>query len=186
MKKIILALLIIPILILSQEISIQPYLQNLGSNSVTIMWESNSDSDNYIKWGENINFENTTYGTSQISELPYYIHTVTIENINPNTHYYYKAGQNNQNSNIYDFYTTALSSDEQSINIIAMSDMQIDSSNPNKFYEIIHDGVINYIQSQDGSINETIDMVLIPGDLVENGNVYETFLSHAYADAYEC
>ena len=184
MKKIILALLIIPILILSQEISIQPYLQNLGNNSVTIMWESNSDSDNYIKWGENINLENTTYGTSQISELPYYIHTVTIENINPNTHYYYKAGQNNQNSNIYDFYTTTLTSDEQSINIIAMSDMQIDSSNPNKFYEIIHDGVINYIQSQDGSLNETIDMVLIPGDLVENGNVYEQWKEDFFSQSH--
>ena len=165
---------LLPIFIISQEISIEPYLQNLGNNSVTIMWESNSNANNYIEWGEDINLENTTYGTSEISLLPYYIHTVTIENINPNTHYYYRAGQNNQKSNIYDFYTTSISSDEKSINIIAMSDMQKDSSNPNKFYEIIHDGIISYIQNQENSpLNEAIDMILIPGDLVDNGNEHE-------------
>ena len=146
MKKNILIALILPLFIISQEISIQPYLQNIGNNSATIMWESNSDANNSVQWGVNINTENITYGSLQMSQLPYYIHTVVLEDLNPNTHYYYKVSQNNQSSEIFDFYTTAINTDEKSTNIVAMSDMQMDSSNPNKFYEIIHDGIISYIQ----------------------------------------
>ena len=73
-------------------------MQNVGNNSATIMWESNSDANNYVQWGENIDLENTTYGTIEVSIPPYYIHTVTIENLTPNTHYYYKISQNNENS----------------------------------------------------------------------------------------
>ena len=35
-----------------------------------------------------------------------------------------------------------------SFRIVAMSDMQKDGANPNKFHEIIHDGVIDYLSDQ--------------------------------------
>ena len=53
MKKITFFILL-SYLCLSQELSIQPYLQNIGTNSATIMWESNvnpfENSFNYIQW----------------------------------------------------------------------------------------------------------------------------------------
>ena len=57
--------------------------------------------------------------------------------------------------------------------MIIMSDMQTDSSFPNKFHEVVHTGVLNYVQEKyTGELNENINLVLIPGDLVYNGLNY--------------
>ena len=68
--------------------------------------------------------------------------------------------------------TTSSALDEKSINIIAMSDMQIDTEHPDKFAEI-NSGIINYFnQNYIGPVNQNLDLVLIPGDLVKTGSNY--------------
>ena len=53
------------------------------------MWESNvnpfENSFNYIQWGENTSLESTSYGIYDSSVPPYYIYSVTLEDLNPNT-----------------------------------------------------------------------------------------------------
>ena len=66
--------------------------------------------------------------------------------------------------------------------MIAMSDMQRDGAFPNKYHEIIHDGIINYLDTEfEGTLIDNLALVLIPGDLVVNGNNYasweETFFT---------
>ena len=187
MKKITFFILL-SYLCLSQELSIQPYLQNIGTNSATIMWESNvnpfENSFNYIQWGENTNLESTSYGIYDSSVPPYYIYSVTLEDLNPNTKYYYRVPQIYQNTEIYNFNTNSVSSDEESISIIAMSDMQMDQTNPNKFNQIVNQGIINYIQTNyTQEINEKIDLILIPGDLVENGNNHQQWQDDFFAQS---
>src|SRR5690606_19765883 len=64
--------------------------------------------------------------------------------------------------------------DNQSFNIIAMSDMQRDRNQPDKFSEIINEGIIKYLEQNYGkTISDNLALVLIPGDLVPNGANYK-------------
>ncbi len=174
MKNLILILLLIPILLLSQSILVKPYLQNASYNSIVIMWEIDQNENGHIEWGETENLGNITTANSENSESGNYIFTTTINDLNPNTRYYYKSVNGNTFSELYSFYTEDITSNEASTKMIVMSDMQKDSNFPNKFYEVVHDGILNYVLTNlNGNINEEINLILIPGDLVENGLSYE-------------
>lgn len=162
-----------PVLLLSQNILINPYLQNVSSSSIVIMWEVDQNENGYVEWGTSENFGNTTDATSQNSESGNYILTATLNQLNPNTKHYYRIVSGNTYSEMYSFYTENTTNNEASTKMIAMSDMQLDGSYPNKFYEVVHDGILTYVENKfGGEVNESIDLILIPGDLVDNGLSY--------------
>jgi len=157
----------------SQNFTIQPYLQNANPNSITIMWEFSEWDTSYVEWGTTtalLNMDTTTY---EFSLWPAYIFTTKLNGLQANTQYFYQVTTGDSSSSVFDFYTPANSSDEKSINIVAMSDVQTDGNNPTKFTEIINDGIIDYVQNNyGGNTNENLDLVLIPGDLVNLGTNY--------------
>ena len=129
--------------------------------------------DGYVEWGISESLQNTTYANSESSESGNYIFTATLNELTPNTKYYYRVVNENTYSDTYSFYTEDIINNEASTKMIAMSDMQTDASFPNKFYEVVHDGVLTYVENEfGGEINESINLVLIPGDLVSNGLSY--------------
>ena len=112
-----------------------------------ILWETDSASHPIVEWGLSPFLTESTVGTSFPNYGNSEIHTVELINLDPNTRYYYRVvvGDYESYSSLHDFITPPEPSSEASFKIIAMSDMQRDGSNPNKFDEIIHDGVIDYI-----------------------------------------
>ena len=59
--------------------------------------------------------------------------------------------------------------------------MQRDGSNPNKFDEIIHDGVIDYLSDEySDDIAGELAMVLVTGDLVVTGPTYNQWPDHFF------
>ena len=177
MKKIKLYIFLIFVIniLFSTEIVVNPYLQNATPNSIKILWETDSDSQTIVEWGISPFLTESTTGTSFLNYGNSKIHTVELINLNPDTRYYYRVvvGNYESYSELHDFITPPNPSSEQSFKIIAMSDMQQDGSNPNKFDEIIHDGVINYISEQySDNLAKELAMVLVPGDLVVTGNSY--------------
>ncbi len=154
---------------LSQQI-IQPFLQNLSANQVSIVWEANSCNSGELLWGEN-NQSNAINYSSVLSLNNSCIHTVKIDNLIPNTVYNYKAINGSYSSKTLSFKTPFSDSSEESIRFIAISDMQKDNSHPDVFEKIVNDGIINYIESNfTGTLSHNLQMVLIPGDLVDDGN----------------
>ena len=117
-------------IIYSLDLTIEPYLQNATINSINILWETDLDTDSIIEWGESIFLLNTTQGYSFTSYGTAQIHTVSLINLLPDTKYYYRVLYGEYSSDIYNFKTPPESSSENSFRIVAMSDMQRDSSNP--------------------------------------------------------
>ncbi|MDC0230455.1 fibronectin type III domain-containing protein [Aureispira] len=155
----------------AQNIIVQPYLQNATANSMTIMWESTNCDPGMIDWGTSNSLGNSTAASSLNSHGTACIYTANLIGLQAETTYYYQVSSGTMLSPLYTFITPALRENESSVNLVAMSDMQKDNSNPDKFHQITNKGIIDHITSTyTGDVNENLQLILIPGDLVDNGN----------------
>ena len=161
-------------IILSQNFLVQPYLQNVDTSEVTIMWETDVAGAAFVEWGTTpFDLINTQNSSSQVGNQNSRIHTATIANLNSDSKYYYKVITNSGSStSLYNFKTYQHYNAESSTRLAAISDMQRDGSNPNVFQEIIEDGIIEIVQTGTSDINDELDALLIPGDLVTTGGTY--------------
>ena len=157
----------------AQNITILPYLQDAHPTSIYIMWETDADEESIVEWGFDDQLGNETIGVAYTSEGTNLVHEVQLENLEPFTHYHYRVRTGNAVSSIYGFKTPPLPSADEDVRIVAMSDMQQDGAFPNKFEEIVEDGVIDYLQDEfGGELIDNLALVMIPGDLVTNGNSF--------------
>jgi len=137
------------------------------------MWETDMGEESIVEWGLTDALGNTTSGTSFTSWLSNRIHEVHLQGLSSFTHYHYRVKTGTAVSAINHFKTPPFASENENFRIVAMSDMQRDNSQPDKFHEIINDGVIDYItELTGGEIYENLALVMIPGDLVPNGLSY--------------
>ncbi|MEX0359509.1 MAG: fibronectin type III domain-containing protein, partial [Allomuricauda sp.] len=169
----------------SPEFLIQPYLQDAEPNSITIMWETNQGEESIVEWGKTPKVGKKARGTSEdINFSQARVHTVKLTGLDRFTMYYYRVKTGNLRSDIFQFKTPPFPSDNESFNIVAMSDMQYDHNYPNKFREMVNDGVLSYIQKTFGeNVPDNLAMVLVPGDLVENGSKYHQWKDHFFNPA---
>lgn len=155
----------------AQSILVKPYLQNVSANSITIMWEANGCNSGLVNWGVTNSLGNITVASSLSSEGTACVYTAKLTGLLEQTKYYYNVASGSNFSSTYNFFTSALAEMEVSVNLVAMSDMQKDNSNSTKFNEIVNDGILEYVSSRyTGDVNENLQLVLIPGDLVDDGN----------------
>lgn len=162
-----------PAIIAAQAIRVQPYLQDAEPTRMSILWETTSGTESLVQYGTTTALGNDALGTSFTSSGTNQIHTVTINGLSPATRYHYRVVTGAAQSSIRSFRTPALQAAESGTNIVAMSDMQRDSGQPNKFWEVVHNGVIDHVTDSMGpDLSEELAMVVIPGDLVDNGPDY--------------
>ena len=184
MRKLLILLLYLPVIALSQDFTINPYLQNASPNSITIMWEYSNWDVSFVEWGNTNTLGNIDSTTFEITSSPSCLFTSKLTGLQSNTKYYYKVTTGGSVSAVFDFYTPANNVYEKSIKMIVMSDMQTDGNNPKKFTEIINNGIIDYLQNHyGGNTNENLDMILIPGDLVSTGTNYSHWKDEFFAQS---
>jgi hypothetical protein len=158
----------------AQSFNVSPFIQAVTPTEAWIVWETVGSGDSTVTWGESTSLSNTASGDSFTNFLINDIHEVQLTGLTPNTRYYYRAESGTAESDVYDFITPPEARSEADFSLAAMSDMQIDSGNPEKFEEIVHEGIINYVFDTYGTTDlaEALAMVLIPGDLVDWGWIY--------------
>ena len=157
----------------AQTFVVQPYLQDAAPNSIRIMWETSTGEESVVIWGLEESLGNSTSGNSFSSVGSAMMHDVQLLGLERFTTYYYQVVTGQASSPIQSFKTPPFASDEQSFRFVAMSDMQQSSADPLKYDEVIHDGVLDYLeQNLSGVVSEDLALVLIPGDLVDSGNSY--------------
>jgi hypothetical protein len=172
-------LLIVTIFQLSAQsgeptILIQPYLQDATPNSIKIAWETSFGEESLVEYGSTTKLEKKAKGVAfDINFSSARIHEVKIEDLERFTDYYYRVRTGKAVSDIFQFKTPPFASDHQSFNMVAMSDMQIDHNNPDKWSEVVNDGLLQYLKKEmKGKLPDNLALVLLPGDLVENGTNY--------------
>ena len=157
----------------AQTFIVKPYLQDATPNSVRVLWESDGGEESVVHWGEDESLGNTTTGEPYASAGGYVMHNVLIEGLDRFTKYYYQVETGGSQSGLAMFKTPPFASDEEDFRFVAMSDMQQSWSDPEVFDEVVHDGVLDYLDNQfGGEVADNLALVLIPGDLVDYGNTY--------------
>ncbi|MBK9981776.1 MAG: metallophosphoesterase [Saprospiraceae bacterium] len=157
----------------AQTILVQPYLQNATPTSIVIMWETNVNTASTVQYGTTPSLGSSTSGTTITTLGNTVLHTVNLTGLTPATRYYYKAITGAWESSIYDFVAEPLRNSETNFNIVLMSDMQKDGSNPNIFSNLINTSLLPYIASHYGTpLSDHLQMAILPGDIVDNGPVY--------------
>lgn len=158
----------------AQSIKVQPYPQDITTNSAYILWETNSGTESIVEWGLTNSLGNSISGsfysaTDNVSKM----HEVQISGLNADTKYFYRVKTGTAVSPIYRFNTNPTQDSEKSFTFVAVSDMQNDNSNPNVFYQINHDGILDYFNTNfGGNIEDNIGLILTGGDLVMSGTTY--------------
>jgi len=167
------------------QILVQPYLQDAQPNSIIIKWETSSGEESIVEWGATEKLGKKTQGIAyDVNFSDTRIHEVKLTGLQRFTEYYYRVRTGKAKSDIFQFKTPPFASDEESFNIVAMSDMQYDSQNPNKFSEMVNEGVIQYLEQEfEGKLPENLALVMIPGDLVATGSNYSQWKNHFFDPA---
>ena len=148
------------------EAMVQPYLQQVGSTSATVMWQTATGTHSRVDYGTEA-LEHHAIGT--VDEVGTgVVHTVRLEDLEPGTSVSWRARTSGWTSEVQTLRTPA--TDETDFQLVAMSDMQQDESHPEVFGELVDGGVIPWAREHYGEdLSEALAMVLIPGDLVDNG-----------------
>jgi hypothetical protein len=155
-------------------IEVQPYLQDATPSSIKIMWQTNANEESIVEWGLTPKLGKKTKGISyDVNFTEARIHEVSLEGLKRFTNYYYRVKTGKTKSDIFQFKTPPFAKDQESFKIVAMSDMQYDYNQPNKFYEVVNDGILEFLKKDSkDSLPDNLALVMIPGDLVENGTKY--------------
>ena len=166
-------------------ILIQPYLQDAEPQSIKILWQTDRGIESIVEWGPTPALGNEVSGTSRAMNFSdHQLHEVKLTELTRFTDYYYRVKTEGAESEVFSFKTPPFARDRRSFNLIALSDMQYDAQNPNKFSEIIDDGVLEFLGKFHGEIvHDHLALVLVPGDLVENGAKYHQWQDHFFNPA---
>lgn len=161
---------------------VQPYLQNADPNSIIIKWETTKSEESMVEYGLSPKLDKKENG---ISVMPSFTE-VKLDGLKRFTTYYYRVLTGKLVSDIFQFKTHPFASDNESFQLLAMSDMQYDSQEPNKFSEIVNDGILPYLKTTYGeNLPQNLDLVMVPGDLVENGTKYFQWKDHFFEPTHK-
>ena len=154
---------------------VKPYLQDAEPNSIIIKWETAIDGESIVEYGTSEKLGKSAEGSSyKVTFGASRLHEVQLTGLKRFTTYYYRVKTDKLTSDIFQFKTPPFSEEAEAFNLIAMSDMQIDRSQPDKFNEVVNEGVMKYLQEQfGGEVPNNLALVMIPGDLVAQGSNYE-------------
>ena len=172
----------------AQTFHVRPYLQDASPTSIRVMWESTdaSESDlSYVEWGAVGAMDFQAFGSAEATQGTNQVHDVALTGLTPWTAYAYRVVTGAAVSETHRFRTPPAQGSDENFRIIAMSDMQRDNAQPEKFLEVVQDGILDFIadETNGGELSEDVALVMIPGDLVVTGTNYEQWAEHFFTPA---
>lgn len=168
----------------AQNFLTQPYLEDAEPTFIHISWITDSNTSSTVEWGTTPTLGTSTVGTAFTTLFGDEVHEVQLTGLTPATKYFYRALTGTAVSETYTMTTPPLQSAEASFNLVAISDMQIDGSYPQRFTQIINEGILPIVEEQYGDDpSQNLGLVLVPGDLVANGLNYTSWMTEFFNPA---
>lgn len=152
---------------------VAPFLQDVTATSARLVWETDTDADAVVAWGAGRDAttlpESATADRRATSDGTW-IHEVQLTGLAPESAYAYRVVLDDGTAAEADLRTAPASRGDRTFRLVAMSDMQRTWSAPEKWAEVVQDGVLAWARAQWGDdVASQLAMVLLPGDLVDDG-----------------
>jgi hypothetical protein len=183
MRALALALVLLPCPALAQELVVQPYVQDRGPTSAWILWETSAGEESRVEWGPSEALGTSSTGGSIATEGAHRVHEVELSPLAPGTRYHYRVHTGAAVSASFHFTTPALAEAETSFRLVAVSDMQRDAANPEVWGRVVHEGILAQLAEEAPLPDEALSLVLLPGDLVDDGRVHAQWVEEFFAPA---
>ena len=153
-------------------IVVPPFLQRATPHEVTLRWATDTGSESRVEWGETEALGQRSCGRVETSPFQFtdILHHVRLTGLQPATSYTYRVHTGALQSELFTFRTPPDPASEASFRFVSMSDMQRDDRHPDKFSEMVQDGVLAYSAEHFGDhAHEELAFATFAGDLVDNG-----------------
>lgn len=175
-----------PAIAQAQSFVVEPFLQLVDPDGAWVVWETDAESPSVVQWGAGdlgADLEESSTGSAVPGRGDSRVHSVHLEGLEANTRYAYSvdvAGEVRGGT----FVTPPPVGAAADFRIVAMSDMQRDGSQPDKFRELIEDGVLAWATSIGApGPSDALAFAIFPGDLVDAGNTYDQWADHFFRPA---
>jgi hypothetical protein len=168
-----------PAAAVADELLAGPYLQHVTPSEAWILWEKGEGGADEVRWGadEGLGSE------AAAAVVDGAIVEAQLAGLQPDTRYHYAVGDDPDAVGIF---RTPPADREASFRFAAVSDMQRDGSQPDKWGEIVHDGIATLVAGSFGpELDGELAFVLLAGDLVDNGWQQEQWRDEFLAPAHE-
>ncbi|MFZ5946657.1 MAG: fibronectin type III domain-containing protein [Stygiobacter sp.] len=163
----------------TRQLLLVPYLQNPTKNSLYVCWHDTSSSITKVEYGITNQLGQTKTGTSEIISGEYRWHSVKLENLTPNTEYFYKIVSGSGQSEIYSFRTVPNEYFNGKIRFLLLSDTH--NSDTTMAVKVIKEAKKNIEKIYGSDIHNQINAVLHSGDLVVSGNIIKQWTDQYFA-----
>lgn len=152
----------------SNQLILVPYLQAATSSSVYVCWHDPLEYFSRVEYGTSNLLGEQKSGSSEVIYGDYRWHTVKLENLTPDTEYFYKALSPSGSSKIFSFRTQPLNDYKGKIRFLLFSDTHADDTT--MATKVIKQAKKKVIELYGDDFQNHINMVLHSGDLVMRGN----------------
>ncbi len=170
----------------AQELVVQPFLQEASPTAVWVVWETDAGDESVVEWGATEALGQSTSGTAREGKDGSRLHDVHLTGLTPGSRVHYRVRTGEATSPIRAFTPPALASAEAPFTLVAVSDMQRSAADPEKWGEIVTDGIVATLADGDvDRLDSEIAFVMVAGDLVESGHDYPQWAEHFFAPAAE-
>jgi hypothetical protein len=157
-----------------------PYLQAPDSNSIMVSWITDFEIESAVEYGiDENNLNQKSIGISTKLEENHTIYQVKINDLNPDTFYYYRTKSGNTYSEIFRFKTQVdFTTTDKKLRFIVIGDHQrFDEAYPN----LVEKATVKALELWNGnSIEETVNFVMNLGDQVHNGGELSHYRIHHF------
>ena len=160
---------------------VAPYVQLVEAESAWVLWETPSGEGSRVDFGPDL--RESACGEllpvlpgGDPSEGPTRVHEVQLTGLTPGTLYDYRARTGATTSGTLRF-RTASADPEASLRFVVLSDTQHDTARMDTWREVANDGVATGA----GSLAESVDGLILPGDLVDNGWIEQEWRDEFFA-----
>ncbi len=168
----------------AQTIRVGPVLQDAEPASIAVMWETTAAFTGFVDYGPTAALGLTAVSQRVASVNGAVIHHAQLTGLQADTVYYYRVRSGSAQSDLARFRTPPTPASEKSFRFMAYSDMQGNGSHPRKHTEIVNEGMIGFVTQELGpNLHDEVAFVIVPGDLVSQGSVYDQWKDQFFDEA---
>ncbi len=154
--------------IAAPDSAIYPYLQSTTDSSIYISWHASNSHESLVKYGKNNKLEMSQLGSVHVFVDSTTYHTVKLENLQPNTVYYYQAISDTMRSKIFRFKTAPKLGDKKGhIRFAIFGDTRTFPARTMDVMTAIREKVTELYGNP--NIEDNLNLVLCNGDIVHYG-----------------